>query len=56
MKKAIKNNLFLYGYIKKYAFAYIPLIFVSALFQALSSIVGVLGIKYVVDAAEQKMV
>lgn len=54
MKKAIKNNLFLYGYIKKYAFAYIPLIFVSALFQALSSIVGVLGIKYVVDAAEQK--
>ncbi len=54
MKKAIKNNLFLYGYIKKYAFAYIPLIFLSALFQALSSILGVLGIKYVVDAVEQK--
>lgn len=54
MKKAIKNNLFLYGYIKRYAFAYIPLIFLSALFQALSSILGVLGIKYVVDAVEQK--
>ncbi len=54
MKKAIKNNLFLYGYIKKYAFAYIPLIFLSAFVQALSSIVNVLGIKYVVDAVEQK--
>ena len=54
MKNVIKNNLFLYGYIKKYAFAYIPLIFLSALFQALSSIVSVLGIKYVVDAVEQK--
>jgi ABC-type multidrug transport system fused ATPase/permease subunit len=54
MKNAIKNNLFLYGYIKKYAFAYIPLIFLSALFQALSSILSVLGIKYVVDAVEQK--
>ncbi len=54
MKKAIKNNLFLYGYVKKYAFAYIPLIFLSALFQALSSILGVLGIKHVVDAVEQK--
>ncbi len=54
MKKAIKNNLFLYGYIKKYAFAYIPLIFLSAFFQALSSVVSVVGIKYVVEAVEQK--
>lgn len=54
MKNAIKNNLFLCGYIKKYAFAYIPLIFLSALFQALSSIVSVLGIKYVIDSVEQK--
>lgn len=54
MKKAIKNNLFLFGYIKKYAPAYFPLIFLSALFQALSSMVSVLGIKYVVDSVEQK--
>lgn len=54
MKKAIKNNLFLFGYVKKYAFDYIPLIFIGAFFQALSSVVGILGIKYVVDTAEHK--
>lgn len=54
MKRAIKNNLFLFGYIKKYAPAYFYLIFLSALFQALSSMVSVLGIKYVVDSVEQK--
>ena len=53
MKNAIKNNLFLFGYIKKYAFAFIPLIFISAIFQALTLILNVLGIKYVVDAVEQ---
>ncbi len=51
MKSVIKNNLFLFGYIKKYAFAYIPLFFVSAVFQALQIGLDVLGIKYVIDAA-----
>ncbi len=50
MKSVIKNNLFLFGYIKKYAFAYIPLFFISAVFQALQIGLDVLGIKYVIDA------
>jgi ABC-type multidrug transport system fused ATPase/permease subunit len=54
MKNVIKNNIFLYGYIRKYAFAYIPLIFLSALCQATAAILNVLGLKYIVDAIEQK--
>ena len=54
MKKVLKNNIFLFQYIKKYAYAYIPLIFISAIFQALSSVANVLGIKYVIEAIEVK--
>ena len=56
MKNIIKNNLFLFSYVKRYAKAYILLIPISAIFQAVSVILNVLGIKYIIEALEDRRI